>query len=132
VTEPSDSHPPSKRAAPPSKRAANDGDDALLGASAAKVYRDRRRRETIAGTAGLFGEPAWDILLKLFVAACERRKVSVAAACAAADVPEAVALRWVAILENGGLILREGGAQRRFVRLSPLTFANLADYFREA
>jgi hypothetical protein len=125
VTEPTDSHRPSQRAA-------NDVDDAPLGAFAAKAYQDRRRRETIPGTAGLFGEPAWDILLMLFVAACERRKVSVAAACAAAGVPEAVALRWIGILENGGLILREGGDERRFVRLSPLTFADLTDYFGEA
>lgn len=36
---------------------------------ARQSYDDRRRREKIFKNESLFGEPAWDILLDLFIAA---------------------------------------------------------------
>ena len=48
---------------------------------ARQTYEDRRRRTKIFQSEELFGEPAWDILLDLFIAAKERRRVSVTSAC---------------------------------------------------
>lgn len=108
----------------------NHWDDAALGDLARKAYADRRRRAAIPGTVGLFGEPAWDILLNLFIAARESRRVSVANACTNASVPEASALRWIAILEKRGLIVSDGPSHDQHLRLSPKTCESLIDYFR--
>lgn len=108
----------------------NQWDDANLGDLARKVYAVRRRREALPGTSGLFGEPAWDILLDLFIAARETRRVSLANACASAAAPEASALRWVAILERRGLIVSDGPAHDRYLKLSQATYESLIDYFR--
>lgn len=108
----------------------NQWDDANLGDLARKVYAVRRRREAIPGTAGLFGEPAWDILLDLFIAAREGRRISLASACEGAAAPEASALRWIAILERRGLIVSEGPTHDRRIKLSQETYASMIDYFR--
>lgn len=110
----------------------NQWDDASLGDLARKAYADRRRRTGIPGTAGLFGEPAWDILLDLFIAARESRRVSLANACAGAAVPEASALRWIAILERRGLIVGEGPGHDRRLKLSPQAHESLVEYFRRS
>jgi hypothetical protein len=110
----------------------NQWDDASLGDLARKAYADRRRRAGLPGMAGLFGEPAWDILLDLFIAARESRRVSLANACASAAVPEASALRWIAILERRGLIVGNGPDHDRYLKLSPETCENLVDYFRRS
>jgi predicted transcriptional regulator len=89
---------------------------------AMQAYRDRRRREQVFGDASLFGEPAWDIMLDLFVAAAQEKRIAVTSACIGSAVPATTALRWIKILEDRGLIEREvdeGDARRTFVRLSP-------------
>lgn len=116
-------------------KAANDSNDAFLSELARAAYAERRRREQIPGTEGLFGEPAWDILLDLFVATREGRKVPLEATCRSAAVPESVALRWIDILEKRGLVVGEGPAgdpQGRLLKLSLKGYAGLADYFRQA
>jgi len=60
---------------------------------ARQTYDDRRRRNKIFQSEELFGEPAWDILLDLFIAAKERRRVSVTSACIGSAVPSTTALR---------------------------------------
>ena len=85
------------------------------------LYKLRRRREASFG-AELFSEPAWDILLHLFVAAAEYRTVSVSAACDGAAAPPTTALRKLRQLEEARLIVRvgdPGDARRSYVRLSP-------------
>lgn len=111
-------------------RPANDSDAALLGDIARKASADRSRRAEIVGTTELFGEPAWDILLQLFIAACEGRRLSIAAACSGAGVPESTALRWIAILESRDVVVREGDPRDPVIRLNASTYGSLADYFR--
>jgi hypothetical protein len=110
-------------------RPANDSEASQLGAIARKVSADRHRRSEIAGTSDLFGEPAWDILLNLFIADCEGRRLSVNAVCADAGAPESTALRWITILEKRGMIVREDAPERAFIKLSGPVHASLADYF---
>ena len=110
-------------------RPANDSKAAELGDIARKAFADRRRRADIDGMGNLFGEPAWDILLSLFIAGCEGRRLSVDATCAGAATPESTALRWIEILEKRGVIVREGEPERASLRLSALADTNLANYF---
>ncbi len=62
---------------------------------------------------GLFADPAWDLLLDLYVAGVERRRISISSACIAAAVPSTTALRWIAVLESKGLILRIADSKDR-------------------
>jgi len=50
------------------------------------TYR-RRRSRILFFEESLFGEPAWDLLLDLFIAAKERKRVPVTSACIGAAVP---------------------------------------------
>ncbi len=98
-------------------------------------YRNRRRRDKIFATETLFGEPAWDILLDLFVAAKEGRRVSVMSACIGAAVPSTTALRWISALEREGLLTREDDpddARRTYVLLTPAGYTAMVDYFDAA
>jgi DNA-binding PadR family transcriptional regulator len=87
---------------------------------ARECYAGRRRRARYLN-ADLFGEPTWDILLDLYVAAREGRRVPTTSACIGAHVPPTTALRWLRILEMRGLVDREDDGRdgrRTFVRLT--------------
>lgn len=102
---------------------------------ARQAYRDRRRRDSIFEDKSLFAEPAWDILLDLFVAAKEGRLVSVTSACIGAAVPSTTALRWIAILEEKGLLIRTPDtrdARRYNVRLTAKGYGAMVQYFSRA
>ena len=108
-------------------------DDALFGLLAEEVYRDRRRRARHLPTR-LLGEPAWDILLDLYVAAGRGHTVSVSNACLAAAAPASTALRWLNHLEAEGLVERladKADARRHYVRLTPFGMARMGRYFAE-
>jgi DNA-binding MarR family transcriptional regulator len=77
---------------------------------AAAIYRFRRRRDALFGK-GLFADPAWDILLDLYVAHAANRRVCVSSACIAASAPATTALRWIKVLERAGLIIRSSDAE---------------------
>lgn len=98
---------------------------------ARRAYADRRRRSRIFDPE-LFGEPAWDLLLDLFIAAKENKRVSVTSACIGADVPSTTALRWIAVLESHGLVSREDDSKdgrRAFIHLTADAYARMIDYF---
>lgn len=85
------------------------------------LYQLRRRRDYAMAIKGLFGEPAWDILLDLFIARAERVDLQVSSVCIEASVPSTTILRWIARLEREGLIYRasdDADARRRYVRLT--------------
>lgn len=101
---------------------------------ARSTYRERRRRAAVFQDQTLFGEPAWDILLDLFIAAKERKRLPVTSACIGAAVPATTALRWLTVLEDKGLIVRENDtadARRVFVRLSAEGYEKMLTYFAE-
>lgn len=121
---------PARRAAAPPASASQD--HPIWVELARQTYDDRRRRTKIFETEELFGEPAWDILLDLFIAAKERRRVSVTSACIGSAVPPTTALRWISILEKQGLLLREadpGDARRVYVKLSARGYSAMLEYF---
>ncbi|MEO5866655.1 MAG: MarR family winged helix-turn-helix transcriptional regulator [Sphingomonas sp.] len=81
--------------------------DVDYGSLARRLYRERRARTTaFHHWRSLFGEPAWDILLELYVAGAAGHAVCVGNACIAADVAQTTGLRWVGKLEKLGLVTR--------------------------
>jgi DNA-binding MarR family transcriptional regulator len=66
-----------------------------------------RRARTRFFPEGFFGEPAWDILLDLYVAHCEARAVTVSSAAIGAGVPQTTGLRWVTMLTDTGRVCRK-------------------------
>lgn len=71
------------------------------------AYARRRERGTLFGESDLFGEPAWDILLDLYIAHGERKDVSVSSACIGSAAPPTTGLRWLGVLADQGLVERE-------------------------
>jgi hypothetical protein len=94
----------------------------LLLASAEAVYQSRRRRSAYFADA-LFGEPAWDMLLDLFIQQGRRKRVQVTSACLASGVPATTALRWITVLEQEGLVQRVPGVHDRRTQFVELTSA---------
>ena len=119
----------------PQERVLPDIDDPLLGELALQLYRARRRRDEIFGDGALFREPAWDILLDLYIAAHNGNEVSVTSACVGAAVPETTALRWLKVLEEGGLVERERDNRdhrRIMVRITRDGFVKMSEFFRQS
>ncbi|HUG80145.1 MAG TPA: MarR family transcriptional regulator [Bryobacterales bacterium] len=54
----------------------------------------------------LFSDPTWDMLLELYAAQLEFRRVTVSQLCVASSVPPTTALRWIGTMESEGLITR--------------------------
>lgn len=94
------------------------------------VIRSRRLRGQYF-EAELFADPAWDMLLDLFAASLERRRVSVSSLCIAAAVPPTTALRWIGTMHEAGLFGREadpGDRRRAYIVLSEKALAGMRAY----
>lgn len=85
-----------------------------LGAFARHLFNERRLRDR-AFDPRFFGEPGWDILLDLFASESEGKSVSAGSAALAASVPVTSGLRYLARLEEAGLVARQPGQNRRSV-----------------
>jgi DNA-binding MarR family transcriptional regulator len=88
---------------------------------AERLYRARRLRGKYFKSE-LFGEPAWDLLLDLFIHGERGKTVSISSACLGAAVPATTALRWIDCLVTEGLLMRVTDAsdkRRIFVQLTP-------------
>jgi len=95
-------------------------------------YAKRRKRTTLFGDPELFGEPAWDILLDLYIAQVEDKSVSVSSACIGSASPPTTGLRWLGVLADQGLLEREHDPQdqrRVLVRLTEKALDAMDDYF---
>ncbi len=69
------------------------------------LIRLRRERDELF-EPNLFADPAWDILLELYLADLEQRRVAISSACLAAAVPTTTALRTMGALVARGLVER--------------------------
>lgn len=92
------------------------------------------RRERVRMLAGVdLGEPAWDILLDMFISTEEGRRVSVSGACVVCSVPPTTALRQVGLLVEAGYLERVPDANDRrrvFLRLSEEARQRMAECLR--
>jgi len=96
--------------------------------TARSYLRLRRRREFLFVSAGfgkgLFGEPVWDMILDLYVARSQDKRISVSSLCLAAAVPPTTALRHISIMAESGLVTRLGDpddARRIYIQLADKT-----------
>lgn len=91
------------------------------GRLARSIVRQRRLRDQMLGIA-MFGEPAWDMLLDLFVAHEEKVPISVSSLGIAAAVPNSTALRWITLMVAEGILVRRNDpddGRRTWISLAP-------------
>lgn len=92
----------------------------------------RRQRETLLGQE-LAADPAWTMLLNLFVACEEGRSMEVLKLCTEAGAPPATALRWISTLADRGDIVWKSRTDDPFsghVELAPQMADRLRSLFR--
>jgi len=95
-------------------------DEQSVLAFAKSLYAFRRRRNEFFGGM-LFADPAWDILLELYIMRVANKPVRVKNACLASGVPATTALRWIGLLQEQGLIERSADTTDHRVRWVSLT-----------
>lgn len=94
---------------------------------ASRLVEVRRRRERLLGTR-LFGDPAWNLLLDLFIQRLDGRLTTVTSACIGSGAPQTTALRYLAgLIERGIVVQRASSNDRRvqYVDLSPVGFERM-------
>lgn len=96
-----------------------EADDPLVGAGA-RYQRCRVRRPSLFDDDDP-ADPAWDILIELYLAAAVGREVTVSTACLAALVPSSTALRWIDRLCTEGFVVRTPDIKDRRRKLLWLT-----------
>jgi hypothetical protein len=100
-----------------------------LRAVAERLYAERRRRDEHF-PPGLFGEPAWDLLLALFIAHEDGRDLTLDEAFAAARIEAGEGPALVERLEAAALVQRRAPHGGRLA-LTDQGADRLADYFTE-
>lgn len=111
-------------------RGPEDAEAAIDAPQVRAVIRARRMRAQFFGPE-LFADPAWDMLLDLFAAGIERRRVSVSSLCIAAAVPPTTALRWIGTLNEAGLFERQADPsdrRRAYIGLSAKAVEGMKSY----
>ena len=80
-----------------------------LAAIARSEFHNRRRRDSLI-RYDLFAEPAWDMLLDLYIQHHRGQPVAVDRLCAAA-ITSTTALRWLRLLIEKELVIRSSSAE---------------------
>ena len=96
-----------------------------------RAHIKERRLRTRFLPADLFSDPAWDMLLKLYLAEIVQQRVPVGS-CATAGAPMTTGLRWIKLLSDQGLIVRQSDpfdARRFYIELSPSASKAMWSYF---
>jgi DNA-binding MarR family transcriptional regulator len=96
----------------------------LLVVIARKIIKGRELRSQNL-RQGLFSDPAWDMLLDLFLARLVGQKVCVSSLCIASRVPATTALRWIKDMELHGELIRHADPtdkRRAYIDISDAAF----------
>lgn len=96
--------------------------DQLAYISAVRSLQDRRARTQYFGDSRIFGEPAWDILLDLYVHEFDEEAMSLGRACISSRGSRVTAELWLKLLEEMGLIVLKGDrsdGRKTVIRLTP-------------
>jgi hypothetical protein len=75
-------------------------------AAARSIIFQRRLRDRVIDCGSLFGEPAWEIMLDLFIATAEGKSISVSSACIGSAGPPTTALRYLSAMDEQCLVER--------------------------
>jgi len=87
---------------------------------AERLYAERRRRDDLF-PPDLFGEPAWDLLLAMFIARERGQPMILCKAYKAAGVTDTTGRRLLDKMEEEGLITRRRAPRSRKMRIVELT-----------
>lgn len=99
-----------------------------------RIVKLRRQRDRVLG-AKMFADPAWDMLLDLFVRCVDQVSTSISSACLASKVPPTTALRHMAILMEQGLVTKTPSRtdlRKHYVTLSNDGFEHMVEIFAPA
>ena len=110
------------------------GSDGRILRHAMATQRRRILRRQLLGADELFGEPAWDMLLDLFVHECQGKQLAMSSLCIAAGIPESSAMRLAQRLCDAGLLVRlpdPADGRRSFMKITPDMAHRLRAYFAE-
>lgn len=97
-----------------------------------ETYRRRSVRTKYFNPDYFSGEAAWNILLDLAASQIEGKRISVTSACLASEVPPTTALRWISVLEDDGMILKENDyldKRRTFIRITDHAMNLIYSYY---
>ena len=97
---------------------------------AERLFAERRGRDALFPN-GLFGEPAWDLLLAMFIAHDKSQAMILCKAYKAAGVSDTTGRRLLDRMEQEGLITRRRAPRSRKMRvveLTDLAVEKLVDY----
>ena len=97
------------------------------------IYQQEKLRREMLDDH-ISSEPAWTIILDLFIAKKNRRILTVSSVCIGSYVPATTALRHIGILVNSGYIFRirdKKDGRRVFLDLSDETSSSVTRYFNE-
>ncbi len=100
--------------------------------NARRTARRRLLRRHIVGSRKYLGEPAWDMLIDLFIQHCEEKKIATGDLCVSSALPLSTALRLVQRMCDDGLIRKIADTtdgRRQFVELNPDLACRLLAYF---
>lgn len=95
------------------------------------AFADRQRRPGIFGDF-MFGEPAWDMLLILYITESSDARTTISNLASHSGAPSSTAQRWIELLIDKGLAIRHAHPTDRrtfFIRLSDKGRAAMDLYF---
>ncbi len=98
------------------------------------VMRRRMLRRQLIGSADLFGEPAWDMLLDLFAHECENKPLAMSSLCISAEMPTSSAMKLIQRLCDADILERipdPHDGRRSLMRIAPGVARTLRAYFAE-
>jgi DNA-binding MarR family transcriptional regulator len=103
---------------------------------ASRIHRILKLRasRTAIFSDGLFADPAWDMLLDLYIAHLEGRLEAVSSICVASGVPSTTAIRWIKLLEHQGWVCRSPDptdGRRCFLALTGKAQAAMERFFAQ-
>ena len=102
-------------------------------ASLAAAILDFRRSRLKILPAELFAEPAWDLLLELFLADAEGRRLTARQVCERSNIPPPVMSRWLKHLSQSGFVVGDGkGDIDDLLTLSGKMLAQMEDMMAHA
>lgn len=116
-----DSSPPAKELGGDAPRDKFRADEHL----AVKLYDILQSRNALF-TGGIFSDPAWTILLKLFISAKTAEPIRIAQIRAATDLTAAAAGRWMKILVQNGHVNQDGESEAAVFTLTQRSRQTLA------
>ncbi len=95
------------------------------------LFISRKQRSSFFKTS-MFGEPAWDMLLGLFITEGTQRRQTIGGLAELAGAPMSTSLRWIDYLEQAKLIARASSPTDKrivFIELTDIAREALHNYF---